>query len=64
MLLLDIFKFDANFIENDEKYKQIKAEILGEESDEDDSEEEEEEEEEQEGEGIFLNRENNKSLTG
>jgi hypothetical protein len=27
-LLADIFKFDSNYIENDEKYKAIKAEIL------------------------------------
>lgn len=31
----DIFKFDPNYLENEEKYKEIKAEILGEDSDED-----------------------------
>lgn len=30
---LDIFKFDPNYVENEEKYKSIKAEILGEDSD-------------------------------
>ncbi|KAI6009429.1 hypothetical protein F5J12DRAFT_823556 [Pisolithus orientalis] len=51
---LNIFKFDPNYAENEEKYKAIKAEILGEGSDdesgsEESSEEEEEEVEEQEG---------------
>ena len=48
-LLTDIFKFDPKYLENEERYKSIKAEILGEDSDdesgsgsdEDDSEEEE-----------------------
>lgn len=31
---LDIFKFDPNFLDNEDKYKEIKAEILGEGSDE------------------------------
>ena len=48
--LEDIFKFDSNYRENEDRYKSIKAEILGEDSDaesgsgsdeEDDSEEEE-----------------------
>ncbi|KDN49310.1 hypothetical protein RSAG8_02012, partial [Rhizoctonia solani AG-8 WAC10335] len=30
---LNVFKFDPNFLENEEKYKEIKAEILGEDSD-------------------------------
>lgn len=30
---LDVFKFDPNYLENEEKYKEIKAEILGEDSD-------------------------------
>lgn len=46
-LVLDIFKFDPNYLENEEKYKVIKNEILGEESEEDsgtdDSDEGEEE---------------------
>ena len=35
--LTDIFKFDANYLENEERYKSIKAEILGEDSDDDES---------------------------
>ena len=35
--LADIFKFDANYLENEERYKSIKAEILGEDSDDDES---------------------------
>ncbi|EEB87298.1 hypothetical protein MPER_15415, partial [Moniliophthora perniciosa FA553] len=31
---LNIFKFDPNYMENEEKYKSIKSEILGEDSDE------------------------------
>jgi pre-mRNA-splicing factor CWC22 len=34
---LNIFKFDPNFLENEEKYKEIKAEILGEDSSEEES---------------------------
>ncbi|KAJ8591866.1 MIF4G-domain-containing protein [Rhizopogon salebrosus TDB-379] len=34
---LNIFKFDPNFLENEEKYKSIKAEILGEGSDDEES---------------------------
>ena len=47
--MADIFKFDPHYLENEDKYKSIKTEILGEDSDdesgsgsdEDDSEEEE-----------------------
>jgi hypothetical protein len=39
----DIFKFDPNYLENEEKYKALKTEILGENSDEDESGSEEEE---------------------
>jgi pre-mRNA-splicing factor CWC22 len=49
--LLDIFKFDPNFLENEDKYKQIKVEILGEESDGESGSEESEEEEEENEEG-------------
>ncbi|KAI6164186.1 MIF4G-domain-containing protein [Pisolithus thermaeus] len=50
---LNIFKYDASYVENEEKYKAIKAEILGEGSEDESgsaesSEEEEEEAEEQE----------------
>jgi hypothetical protein len=31
--MTDIFKFDPKYLENEERYKSIKAEILGEESD-------------------------------
>ena len=33
----DIFKFDPNYLENEEKYKAIKADILGEGSSDDES---------------------------
>ncbi|KAI0628724.1 hypothetical protein C8Q77DRAFT_1067519 [Trametes polyzona] len=50
---LNIFKFDPNFLENEERYKQIKAEILGEdESDEDESGSEESEDEEEDEEAV------------
>ncbi|WFD01021.1 pre-mRNA-splicing factor cwc22 [Malassezia yamatoensis] len=45
---LNIFKPDPDYVENEEKYRQIKAEILGEDQSEEDDEEEEEEEEEEE----------------
>lgn len=48
---LDIFKFDANFLENEEKYKAIKAEILGEDSDDDSGSEESSEESDDDQEG-------------
>jgi hypothetical protein len=32
VFLVDVFKFDPNYLENKEKYKSIKAEILGEDS--------------------------------
>ncbi|EJF62692.1 MIF4G-domain-containing protein [Dichomitus squalens LYAD-421 SS1] len=48
---LNIFKFDPNYLENEEKYKQIKAEILGEgSSDEEESGSEELESDEEEDE--------------
>ena len=49
---VDVFKFDPNYPESEEKYKAIKAEILGENSEEESGEESsDEEEEEEEGEG-------------
>ncbi|EPQ58685.1 MIF4G-domain-containing protein [Gloeophyllum trabeum ATCC 11539] len=45
---LNIFKFDPNYLENEDKYKQIKAEILGEDSDDESGSEESEEEEDEE----------------
>ncbi|KAI6141275.1 armadillo-type protein, partial [Pisolithus tinctorius] len=50
---LNIFKFDPNYTENEEKYKAIKAEILGEGSDDESGPEESSKEEEQEREGIL-----------
>lgn len=48
--LIDIFKFDPKYTENEEKYKSIKGEILGDESDEDeDGSEEDSEDEDEEG---------------
>jgi pre-mRNA-splicing factor CWC22 len=50
--VLDIFKMDPNYIENEEKYKSIKAEILGEDSEEEGSDsgsEEESGDEDEEG---------------
>jgi pre-mRNA-splicing factor CWC22 len=46
---LNIFKIDPTYLENEDKYKGIKAEILGEDSDEVSGSEEESEDEEQEG---------------
>ncbi|KAI0029326.1 MIF4G-domain-containing protein, partial [Vararia minispora EC-137] len=42
---LNIFKFDPNYLENEDKYKQIKVEILGDSSDEDESGSDEESDE-------------------
>lgn len=50
----DIFKFDPNYIENEERYKSIKAEILGEDSEDEEGSEESESEEEEEEEGALL----------
>jgi pre-mRNA-splicing factor CWC22 len=53
--LIDIFKFDPNFLENEEKYRQVKAEILGEDSDDESgSEEDEEDEEDEEGNSYLI----------
>lgn len=50
---LNIFKFDPNYLENEEKYKEIKAEILGEDSDEESGSEEEDSEDEEQGMSRF-----------
>ncbi|RKP19251.1 MA3-domain-containing protein, partial [Rozella allomycis CSF55] len=42
---LNIFKFDSSYLENEEKYQRIKAEILGEDSDEEEGSSDEEQEE-------------------
>jgi len=36
-LRADIFKFDPNYLENEEKYKAVKADVLGEGSSDDES---------------------------
>ncbi|KAF9228687.1 MIF4G-domain-containing protein [Gyrodon lividus] len=54
---LNVFKFDPNFLENEEKYKEIKAEILGEGSDEESGAEEESSDEEGEGEEAVEEKE-------
>lgn len=46
---LNIFKFDPNYVENEEKYKGIKTEILGDDSDDESGSEEDDSEEEEEG---------------
>lgn len=45
---LNIFKFDAEWEQNEEKYKKLKAEILGEDSDEDEDDDDEDESSEDE----------------
>lgn len=45
--LADIFKFDPNYLENEEKYKAIKQEILGEDEDEESGSEESSDEEDE-----------------
>ena len=49
--LTDIFKFDPKYLENEERYKSIKAEILGEESDEESGSGSEDDDESEEEEG-------------
>ncbi|KAJ7190234.1 MIF4G-domain-containing protein [Mycena pura] len=49
---LNIFKFDPNYVDNEEKFKAIKVEILGEDSD-DESGSEESSEDEDEAEGML-----------
>ena len=52
LILLDLFKVDPKFLENEEKYKEIKAEILGEDSDEEEDSEEASDEGSDEEEGM------------
>ncbi|KAF8432462.1 MIF4G-domain-containing protein [Boletus edulis BED1] len=61
---LNIFKFDPNYLENEEKYKAIRAEILGENSDEESGAESSEEEEEEEGEEAIEEKEGIEDRTG
>lgn len=60
---LNIFKFDSEYLDNEEKYREIKAEILGENSD-DESGSEEEEEEEDEDEEAVADKEGIEDMTG
>lgn len=53
---LDIFKFDPAYLENEDKYKEIKAEILGEDSDEESGSGSEDESDEDEDEGNIISR--------
>jgi pre-mRNA-splicing factor CWC22 len=48
----DVFKFDPEYLVNEEKYAELKREILGESGDDDDGEEEEGDEEEAEEENA------------
>ena len=52
----DIFKFDPNFLENEQRYKDIKAEILGEDSsgEEESGSEEDSDEDEEDEEGVYI----------
>ncbi|KAL1742623.1 armadillo-type protein, partial [Schizophyllum fasciatum] len=54
---LNIFKFDPDYLENEEKYKAIKAEILGEGSDDEDESGSEESSEESDDEGVAEEKE-------
>lgn len=54
-MLADIFKFDPNYLETEEKYKGIKADILGEGSSDDESGSEEgDDEDDDDDAGAFL----------
>ena len=53
-LLTDIFKFDSDYFENEEKYKAIKVEILGEDSEEGSESEDESEDSEDEGMWVWI----------
>ena len=49
LMILDIFKVDPKYLENEEKYNGIKTEILGEDSDEESGSEESSDDDEDEG---------------
>ncbi|KAJ2929423.1 hypothetical protein H1R20_g7653, partial [Candolleomyces eurysporus] len=61
---LNIFKFDPNFLENEEKYKAIKAEILGEDSDEESGSEEDSSDEESDEDQAMPDKEGIEDKTG
>ena len=53
-ITLDIFKYDPQFLENEEKYNAIKVEILGEDSDEESGSGGESSDEESDEEGALF----------
>jgi pre-mRNA-splicing factor CWC22 len=53
VLLSDIFKFDPNYLETEEKYKGIKADILGEDSDDESGSEEGDADDDDDDEGTL-----------
>ncbi|KLO19730.1 MIF4G-domain-containing protein [Schizopora paradoxa] len=59
---INVFKFDPNYLESEEKYKSIKAEILGEDSSSGESESEEDEDEEDEE--VVADKEGIEDMTG
>lgn len=55
IIITDVFKFDPDFIKNEEKYREMKAEILGDDDEgSDDSDGAEEESEEETGGGSHF----------
>ncbi|KAF6758729.1 MIF4G-domain-containing protein [Ephemerocybe angulata] len=61
---LNIFKFDPDFMEHEEKYKAIKAEILGEGSDDEDDSDEDSSDEESDEEQAMPDKEGIEDKTG
>ena len=59
---LDVFKFDPEYLENEEKYREIKHEILGDSSDEDGSEGDDEGEGDEEDEDMDENDKREKEI--
>jgi hypothetical protein len=55
LVTIDIYKFDPNYLENEERYKAIKAEILGEDSGSESGSEEDSSDDEEEDEGMNMN---------
>ncbi|KAG6826526.1 pre-mRNA-splicing factor cwc22 [Tricholoma furcatifolium] len=54
---LNIFKFDPEYLDNEEKYKAIKAEILGEDSDDESGSEEESSDEDEDEDAVVESKE-------
>ena len=52
LLRTDVFKYDSNFLENEEEYKKFKAEVLGEDSDEGEDSDSEGDSEDETGKGL------------